>query len=319
MPTFLQVVPVPERCFLQEVLLWAAFERLPTASFCDSDGVELHESKEIYESAVDQPNIGDEYLSELECRKAGIPPDPHLKALLDGTPTLRPRHYERLLNSFDPTTSEREQIEQEKHQAIEYEAECSAWKVQYEQAVEYPASRIYIALKSGTLAAQGRLLPAAHLDEALRLLEQEDREIFDIEPSAIPSTFWSLKGIDFEKSAARSVGGHYCHITCLASEMLKVLPCERQPVEGVYRVGDSFVLDDRIEKPRANSLRGRPPYPWAEFHAEVALMIRDKTLPKKKEAAILHFQQWFLQRYGLEPSRAAVGEKLKPYYEKFAN
>jgi hypothetical protein len=29
MPKYLQQVDIPERCFLQEVLLWAAFQRLP--------------------------------------------------------------------------------------------------------------------------------------------------------------------------------------------------------------------------------------------------------------------------------------------------
>jgi hypothetical protein len=46
MPTFLQPVTVPERCFLSEVLLWAAFQRLPIASYT-LDGKEIRETDEI--------------------------------------------------------------------------------------------------------------------------------------------------------------------------------------------------------------------------------------------------------------------------------
>ena len=46
-------------------------------------------------------------------------------------------------------------------------------------------------------------------------------------------------------------------------------------------------------------------------------MILRGDLPPKKEAAILHFQDWFQKVIKQRPSRATIGEKLKPYYERF--
>jgi hypothetical protein len=319
MPTFLQVVPVPERCFLQEVLLWVAFQRLPI-SYYDSDGIEIRQSTEVYDSASDYPDIGEQYFSDEECRRAGILPDPSLRALIEGETTMEPAQYDKLLNTLDAGSSpEREELEQGKQNAIQFEARRKAWKSQYEQAVEYPASRIFVALKNGSLTAQGRLLPAIDLDKALEILDEHGNRICDLEPISIPATFWSLKGIKFEESWANNNAARYCHITCSTNEVLALFPGEREVVGGVERVGDTFVLGDSAEQPITNSVRGRPPYPWDGFHVEVAAMVSNGTLPQKKEAAIHHFQEWFKREHGVHPSRAAVGDKLKRYYDKFQN
>jgi hypothetical protein len=309
MPTYLQIVQIPDRCFLQEVLLWVTFQRLPTSSY-DSEGVEVHESREIYDYAPDHPEI-DEYFTEDECSRAGIPPDPYLRAILEGESFLEVARYDELLKRRDLDDPTREKFAREREQGVKFAAECETWQSHYRQAIEYPVSRIFVALKSGALNAQGRLLPTP------KTLAKEDKEIVDIEPSAIPSSFWTLKGIEFDKSSAYNDNARYCHITCPTREVLAIFPGERQTVGGVQRVGDSFVLDELAEKLPANSVRGRPSYPWDGFHIEVAAMIRDGMLPQKKEAAIHHFQEWFKQEHGIRPSRAAIGEKLKPYYEKF--
>jgi hypothetical protein len=316
MPTFLQAVNVPERCFLQEVLHWVAFLRLPTEYF-DSDGVELHKSTEVFDSASEYPEIGDEYFSDEECKRAGIPPDPYLLAVREGVSTMSPANYDKLINSLEAGDPAQSTLEQEKQDAIEFEARCQAWKSLYDQAVEYPASRIYVALKSGSLTAQGRLLPAVDLEKAISMLDEQGNRICDLEPIVIPATFWSLKGINFEQSRAHNDVAHYCHITCSTEDMLALFPGERVAVGSVERVGDSFVLGDATGKPLANPLRGRPAYPWEGFHVEVAEMIRNGTLPMKKEAAIHQFQEWFRQEHNISPSRAVLGDKLKPYYEKF--
>jgi hypothetical protein len=46
MATFLQPVAVPERCYLFEVLLWLAFQRLPIAA-SDMEGKDIRDSDEI--------------------------------------------------------------------------------------------------------------------------------------------------------------------------------------------------------------------------------------------------------------------------------
>jgi hypothetical protein len=45
-------------------------------------------------------------------------------------------------------------------------------------------------------------------------------------------------------------------------------------------------------------------------------LIRRNQMPDKKEAAIEYFRAWFGRECGVQPSRAAVGEKLKPYFDK---
>jgi hypothetical protein len=60
-----------------------------------------------------------------------------------------------------------------------------------------------------------------------------------------------------------------------------------------------------------------PPYPWDAFHLEVATLLLHNQLPAKKDAAIVHFQDWFQRRHGIKVGRSAVGGKLKPYYDRF--
>ena len=50
---------------------------------------------------------------------------------------------------------------------------------------------------------------------------------------------------------------------------------------------------------------------------EVADLLHRNSMPDKKEAAIEYFQSWFEREHGIRPSRAAVGEKLKLYFDKF--
>jgi hypothetical protein len=99
-------------------------------------------------------------------------------------------------------------------------------------------------------------------------------------------------------------------------DVLTAFPGEREIVS-VERIGSTFVLSDKAPVAHARAGRGRPPYPWEAFHLQVAGLIRRDELPKKKEAAIEHFQAWFLREHGVVASRSVVGEKLKPYYDRF--
>ena len=53
----------------------------------------------------------------------------------------------------------RKKIQAEREVARAYEKEREAWQPHYERAIEYPASRIFVALRGGVLQAKGRLLP----------------------------------------------------------------------------------------------------------------------------------------------------------------
>lgn len=313
MPTFLQPVDVPKRCFLQEVLYWVAFQRLPIAAYT-LDGKEIRETDEAGGYDIE---IGDPHLTPDETTRAGIPSDPNWVAILEDKPTLPVAHYDRFLARNDLDDGLREKLATEREAAIVHERDCEAWSRHYERAIEYPASRIFVALKGGLLRASGRLLPDPDIDVALSKLESEDRAIYDLPLADIPPAFWSLQGIDFNASAAENGANRYCHISCRMDDVLSVFPAEGEDVHGIRRVGDSFVLIEGTNVARSSSRPGRPSYPWDAFHLEAASLLKRNEFPTKKEAAIEHFRSWFEREHGIKASRSVVGEKLKPYYDRF--
>jgi hypothetical protein len=313
MPTFFQPVALPERCYLEEVLYWVAFQRLPVAGYYN--GEEIRESDEMGYA----PGIVDTELAEAETQRAGIPPDPHWLAILDGRTSLSPAWYDDFLAKYDLDLDpeHRARLIAEREAAVAFEKECQLWRPHFERAIEYPSSRIYVALRERRLVAKGRLLPSLDENEAIDQLEAKNQGVLDVTATNIPSSFWTLKGIDFRSSAAKSADAHYCHISFLTDDVLGVFPGDREEVSGVDRIGETLVLSERPDRYRSNVRRGRPPYAWDSFHIEVADLLRRNEMPAKKEAAIEQFQAWFEREHGTRPSRAVVGEKLKPYFDKF--
>jgi hypothetical protein len=318
MPTFLQPVLVPERCYLFEAFLWVAFQRLPILT-TDHEGVDIRQSDENRESgeAGYAVKVIDKYIFDDECERAGIPPDPSWQAAIDGTSILPVAHYDQMLKDRKTPKAYRKHLKQERLEAVRFESARDEWKRHYRRAIEYPASRIFVTLKDGRLPTTGKLLPAVDVGEAVEKLAVDGMDIYDIEPTLIPKSFWSLQGIDFEISAAVGEGANYCYIDLSTSDLFAVFPGERAEVVGIERVGDSFILNEGVPQPRMASRRGRPPYPWEAFHLEVASLVSRGELPAKKEAAIQQFQAWFQRELNVQPSRSAIGEKLTPYYEKF--
>jgi hypothetical protein len=112
----------------------------------------------------------------------------------------------------------------------------------------------------------------------------------------------------------------YCWIYCETPTVLNLFPPGVGiAVEGVRQIGAFYVVDDFSDTngalPKAG---GRPSLGWDGFHVEVADLIRRGDLPAKKESAIQYFQDWFQRERGHRPGRATIGEKLKPYYDRFA-
>jgi hypothetical protein len=307
MSTFFVPVALPERCYLEEVLYWVAFQRLPVAVYYD--GEEIRQSAEMEYA----PDIVETELTEVETKWAGIPPDPRWLARLDERTFSSSSWYDDLLAKHDLDPKHRTRLSAERDAAVAFEKEYRLWRPDYERAIEYPCSIIYIALREGRLAAMGRPLPALDEIAAIDQLEAKHESVLDVEATNIPSSFWTLKGIDFERSAAKSADAHYCHISILTDDMLTIFPGDREEVSGVERVGESFVSGERPDPYRPRLHRGRPPYAWDAFHLEVTDLLLRHEMPTKKEAAIEHFER----QHGTRPSRAAVGEKLKPYFDRF--
>ncbi len=311
MPPFLQPVDVPD-CFLHEALLWVAFQRLPVAFYNDRNQ-EIRSATNDEDAEITSP---DGPLTDEECKRAGIPPDPNFRYLVEESPGPL-KSYDDLEPKYGHDEAMRRIKEAMDKEKEEYRRACMEWQPHYDGATEYSASLIFIAFRDGRLRASGRLLPSLNVDEAIASLTAEGRYVGDLPLTEIPSSFWTLKGIHFDISAAENSKEHYCHVVLRTDDLLTVFPGERQQI-AVEQIGDTFVVNDNARQTnRPNSLRGRPSYPWERFHLEVSDLLQRNELPAKKEAAIQHFQSWFERELDIRPSRAAIGEKLTPYYDRF--
>lgn len=105
-------------------------------------------------------------------------------------------------------------------------------------------------------------------------------------------------------------------LTLRTADVLSKFPGEREAVT-VERIGETIILNETASNQRPKTSRGRPSYPWDSFHVEVTAVLQKNELPNKKEAAIEYFQAWFERVLKIRPSRAAIGEKLTPYYARF--
>ena len=168
----------------------------------ESDGEEFRETVDIVEEY--DIKMPDRFLQDDECARANIPSDPRLAALISNRTMVDVKSFDRLMLSgreYDDET--RKVIESQRQEVVQFQTEYEEWKLKYEAAIEYPASEIFIALKKGELRAKGQNYADLNFDEVVKLR----RRRLDI-----PASFWSLKGIDFEASAAKTDHDHYYHI-----------------------------------------------------------------------------------------------------------
>lgn len=313
MPTYFHPVELAERCFLDELLFWVGFQRLPVIEFLSTDELELRHSDDYFASSETFW-----MLWEDECERAGIPHDPRIAFSNAGYAHVPVRLYDDLLAKNHLSAELRQQRSIERDAILAFEKAYAAWFPHFERVIEYPTSRIFVALKEGRLLAQGRLLPALQKGEVLRLLKASDANIVDIPITSIAPSFWAYKGINFLSSTAVNSLCHYCHISFSTDDVLKVFPGEPEDASGVQRIGRALILAEKSSRLKfADRRRGRPPYPWERFYVQVTTALQRNEMPVKKEAAIEYFQEWFQRECGIRPSRSAIGEKLKPYFDKF--
>jgi len=323
---FLKPVELPKRCMLNEVLLWVAFRRVPVAMRSPEEETEVRDAEEDmfaykgyggYAGYTGDLSDSESFLDDAECAALNLPPDPR-------TTYVKEEEKWATDNWEDEQESQPDMLEWRPNYEQEdldtwFERVMQAWMPKYLSAIEYPATRIYMALREGKLTASGKLLPDLDRDKALESLETVDQRICDLETLGIPPTFWSFRGIDWWSNAARSDHEHYCWIRCRTEDLLKAFPAEDGvPLSGAEKIGDDLVLHEDSQKPlQAARPRGRPPFDWDAFHLEVTDLLMKGTLPKKKEAAISYFQDWFNRAAKQDPKRTAIGDKLKPYYDRF--
>ena len=106
MTTFLQSVELLERCFLQEVLFWVAFQRVPTIHYT-RDELDLRASKDVGGYVLD---FVDPHLSNAETDWANIPFDPRWPLHPDETVTRPIVYFDELLAKWSLSRELREQL-----------------------------------------------------------------------------------------------------------------------------------------------------------------------------------------------------------------
>jgi|GEM_PF-6678778 len=320
MTTYEILVPadVAEKCFLIEVLYWRAFGRVPI-EFYTSEGP-YREDPEVYED-IAAPIPSEGYLSDEECAYAGLPPDPHTKALEEGIST-NADFYQRMLEVFqaqDPIDEKQvRETEHDLNQATAHQIEAKAWDLLYEEYVDEFATEICLDLRRGNLTAFGRKLPNSDPDRSLEELEGKDLWLDSLEVSPIPAQAWISQNIDWSDSAIYGSHSSYIWIYLNTAEVL-----ERYPPETLIKPGSAFPIGSTVAvagfqpaRQGKTSARGRPPLPWDDFQVEVARLYADGEMPTKKEAAIALLREWFQEHKQKDVSRSAIGAKLKPYFDK---
>lgn len=246
-PVYLMQADPSEICFLDEVLYWAAFQRLPQP-FPNIDGNDFRSSSMPgYEVNCAYGGFADD-----ECDRVGLPHDPrnsfdwaYFVTLDDDLETILSKAEE----NFDKADHDENSWRAVAHsEAMRLHHELEGWKPKYKKATELAKARVYVALKEGRLTAKGVLLPEMDEKKALESLAKEGRTFEDLMDVEIPREFWSFDYILWELSAARNDGAHYCQIHCETEQVLSCFPHDSLlsglPVQGLERFGSFFVLND---------------------------------------------------------------------------
>ncbi len=322
----LSPIEPPEKCYLFEVLLWRAFGRYPEAIQGSGDDdwrfeQEVHES---WDGAIwDAPRWDGEELTEYECQFAGIPIDPRMEEFLTGNFIFDVEFYEQSMemyeNSENINASELEKFKEEYQEAIKRAEKLAKWMPSYLEYVDQFQNEIILDLRRGHITAYGRKLPDPDRKKSQDILEKNETEFFDLDVTPIPPEAWITSDVDWDGSSILGRTRCFIWIHIKIEDIVgRYPPTDTLVGQKVKILGNGFAISSSSisNRPALRSKRGRPALPWEPFHVEVARMFRDGEMPDKKEAAIFALQEWFTKTNGKSVSRAAIGQKLKPYYDE---
>lgn len=321
------VVP-PRICFLWEAVNWRAFGNYPTG-YWDLNGKDTREHPE--EAEMFYPPVPDDpgeltYLSEAQTQLAALPPDPSFAGLEDERESFELHHYDRWIESFrsheNPDEAEIKELLKKRSQAEEFWSEYNAWRALHDAYIDQFQTELLLALRKGKIFATGRKLPRPDRMRTERLFERLGCFTEEIEPENIPTELWVSNYVNWRESSLTAPKAAFVWISVVLDDLLELFPpTEILPANKVLPIGDCFAVDQRAfssEKQASARTRGRPSLPWEDFYVELARLYRDREMPSKKEAAIQHFQTWFEEELGLQASRSAIGQKLKPFFDRLS-
>jgi hypothetical protein len=295
-------------------LHWLAFRRLPISK-CTEDGDARFSDEEGYES----PASFNDVVTDTECTLAGLALNPEYAALLADRWFHDLDFYERML-ALDLKETELNRLRRERAEAVEFHHNVAVWQASCDAYLEYFEARIFVDLREGKIQGSAVEVPGKDGSEASEYIYAEEIALAKQPNVQIPPKISIASKIDWKNSAIVA-GSVFCWIHFSTEGTIAAYPIPSSTAIGnVIPVGDLYVLDTRDHAELTTpSRRGRPPLPWDRFHLEVAALVKADALPRKKEAAIHQFTEWFRNELGIIVSRSSIGQKLAPYYDRFVH
>jgi len=307
---------VAERCYLPEALLWVANSRFPLASITENNE-DIREDHE-YIDGLTPAFAEDEPLSDEECARAGLPPNPERRCFEDGDYYSKPDDIRHLLK-IAPFEEDRKRLEKDLPASEAFFAKQAEWDAEFEAFLDLHKSRLFLALQEGRIGAIGQELPRPTYSGSLEFLEGSDWESwYDVPWTQIPQDFWISTKIDWSESWAEGRKTAYCLILVESEQLFEQFPPPIEPATGVVKVGSAFAQDPGTNpNPPRVIARGRPAADWDAFHLEVTKRLQQGTVPAKQEAFIAEMQEWCRAKWHRNVGRSTLSQKLKPYYDTF--
>lgn len=307
---------VAARCFISEALMWIAFQRLPLRYYGEheEDGRLNFENSEGLE-----PSIVEEPVTDAECERVGLPPNPEYKDFEAGVFHRRPDDIRRLLEIDGIPDASRRQLKRDLEKAVPFQEKLDEWTSDFDMFMEAPKAKVFLALREGELKASGMELPRPTIAGSHEHYEAEGWNGWDDSQwSEIDSEFWTMGGLNWADCTAEGRLSAYAMIIVDVDQLLAKFPPALEPSRSaVVKIGDTLVLTQDEEGAKTRSRRGRPAYLWDEFFLEVTKRLQAGSLPAKQEAFIVEMQEWCSTAWGREVARSTVLQKLKPYYDNF--
>jgi hypothetical protein len=151
------LVPTPAAayCYLFEALLWVAIQRIPLASPWD-DGIDRRVNTEDMDNV--EPRLEFEPVRDEECSRAGLPLNPEYALLFSGDYHSRPEDLERIV-LLDAEPADHEKLQAQLEAARRHYKAVDAWDQQFEEFLDLPKGRLFVALREGKILCAGKRIP----------------------------------------------------------------------------------------------------------------------------------------------------------------
>jgi hypothetical protein len=234
-----------DRCYLAEALLWVSVSRFPLA---DVAHVPLKERKWVEIDTRESPDhmalgvpLFLDTLTEYECVRAGLPPNPNN----EGRTWIEP---ERLRERLSWRGEDHVELQQDLQASVALQKRREAWNGLRNSFLDSYKARLFVSLWAGDLAGFGKPLPPDGLSHSAEDLNKRDREWFAEARTPIHASFWDSTRIDWERSFAEGNGAPHAFIVVDTYNLLRIFPPSRKYPTNVMRVGDSYFLEESTDQ-----------------------------------------------------------------------